>query len=113
MHLDRVCMRFPELKLCMIHGADPWWDVAIRLMVKYRNLHMMTSAWSPKRLPESLLHYMRTRGKSKVMFATDQPVLTTERCLGEAAALDLPDDVRDGWLYGNADAFFFDRLRSQ
>src|SRR5437879_513466 len=22
-HLDRVCYRFPELKLCMIHGADP------------------------------------------------------------------------------------------
>ena len=113
MHLDRVCMRFPELKLCMIHGADPWWDVAIRLMVKYRNLHMMTSAWSPKRLPESLLHYMRTRGKTKVMFASDQPVLTVDRCLTEAAALDLPDDVRDGWLFGNADAFFFDRLRSQ
>ena len=58
-HLDRVCVRFPELKLCMIHGADPWWDTAIRLMLKYRNLRLMTSAWSPKRLPESLLHYMR------------------------------------------------------
>ncbi|OAA27854.1 Amidohydrolase [Frankia sp. EI5c] len=22
-HLDRVCIRFPELRLCMIHGADP------------------------------------------------------------------------------------------
>ena len=61
-HLDRVCVRFPELKLCMIHGADPWWDVAIRLLIKYENLRLMTSAWSPKRLPDSLLHYMRTRG---------------------------------------------------
>ena len=34
-HLDRVCVRFPELKLCMIHGADPWWDIAIRLLIKY------------------------------------------------------------------------------
>ena len=62
-HLDRVCYRFPELKLCMIHGADPWWDTAIRLMIKYRNLRLMTSAWSPKRLPESLLHYMRCAGR--------------------------------------------------
>ena len=46
-HLDRVCVRFPELKLCMMHGADPWWDVAIRLMIKYANLRLMTSAWSP------------------------------------------------------------------
>jgi uncharacterized protein len=106
-HLDRVCIRFPELRLCMIHGADPWWDTAIRLMIKYKNLRLMTSAWSPKYLPESLLHYMRTRGKDRILFASDYPVLSMERCLGEAAALDLPDDVRDNWLFGNADAFFF------
>jgi predicted TIM-barrel fold metal-dependent hydrolase len=106
-HLDRVCYRFPELKLCMIHGADPWWDTAIRLILKYKNLRLMTSAWSPKRLPESLLHYMRTRGKDRILFASDYPVLSFERTLGEARALDLPDDVRDGWLYGNADAFFY------
>ncbi len=106
-HLDRVCVRFPELRLCMIHGADPWWDVAIRLMIKYRNLRLMTSAWSPKRLPEPLLHYMRTRGKERIMFASDFPVLTMERCLGEARALDLPEDVLDNWLHGNAEAFFF------
>jgi predicted TIM-barrel fold metal-dependent hydrolase len=106
-HLDRVCYRFPELKLCMIHGADPWWDTAIRLMLKYRNLRLMTSAWSPKRLPASLLHYMSTRGKDRILFASDYPVLSFERCLGEVANLDLDDDVRQGWLYDNANAFFF------
>jgi predicted TIM-barrel fold metal-dependent hydrolase len=107
-HLDRVCVRFPELKLCMIHGADPWWDTAIRLMLKYRNLRLMTSAWSPKRLPESLLHYLRTRGQGRILFASDHPVLSMERCIGEATALDLPDEVLDGWLYRNAADFFFD-----
>jgi predicted TIM-barrel fold metal-dependent hydrolase len=106
-HLDRVCYRFPELKLCMIHGADPWWDTAIRLMIKYRNLRLMTSAWSPKRLPQSLLHYMSTRGKDRVLFASDYPVLSFERCLGEVANLDLADDVKQRWLYDNANAFFF------
>jgi uncharacterized protein len=106
-YLDRVCIRFPELHLCMIHGADPWWDTAIRLMLKYKNLRLMTSAWSPKRLPESLLHFMRTRGKERILFASDYPVLSMERCLGEAAALDLPDDVLSRWLFDNADAYFF------
>ena len=110
MHLDRVCIRFPELKLCMIHGADPWWDTAIRLMLKYRNLRLMTSAWSPKRLPESLLHYMSTRGKDRIIFASDTPALTMERTLTEAAKLDLDDEVRDGWLYQNGRDFFFSRL---
>jgi predicted TIM-barrel fold metal-dependent hydrolase len=106
-HLDRVCVRFPELRLCMIHGADPWWDVAVRLMIKYKNLRLMTSAWSPKRLPESLLHYMRTRGTDRILFASDHPVLSMKRCIGEAEALDLPDDVRAAWLRGNAESFFF------
>jgi predicted TIM-barrel fold metal-dependent hydrolase len=107
LHLDRVCYRFPELKLCMIHGADPWWDTAIRLMLKYPNLRLMTSAWSPKRLPESLLHYMRTRGTDRIVFASDYPVLSFQRTLGEAANLDLSDEVRRAWLYDNANAFFF------
>ena len=92
----------------MIHGADPWWDTAIRLMLKYRNLRLMTSAWSPKRLPESLLHYMSTRGKDRILFASDYPVLSFERCLGEVANLDLARrGARRRWLYDNANAFFF------
>jgi predicted TIM-barrel fold metal-dependent hydrolase len=106
-HLDRVCVRFPELKLCMIHGADPWWDIAIRLMIKYENLRLMTSAWSPKRLPESLLHYMRTRGPHKVIFASDWPVLRQLRVVPEARALDLPANVLENYLYNNANEFFF------
>jgi predicted TIM-barrel fold metal-dependent hydrolase len=109
-HLDRVCHHFPDLKLCMAHGADPWWDIAIRLMVKYPNLHLMTSAWAPKYLPESLLHYMRTRGKTKIIFASDAPVLSITRTTTEARALDLPEEVMDNWLYANAQRFFFARL---
>jgi predicted TIM-barrel fold metal-dependent hydrolase len=110
MYLDRVCVRFPELKLCMAHGADPWWDVAIRLMIKYPNLHLMTSAWAPKYLPPELLHYMRTRGKTKIIFASDAPVLSITRTNTEARQLDLPPDVLDNYLYSNAQRFFFDRL---
>jgi predicted TIM-barrel fold metal-dependent hydrolase len=109
-YFDRVCVRFPELKLCMMHGADPWWETAIRLMIKYPNLHLMASAWAPKYLPASLLHYMRTRGKTKIIFASDAPVLSITRAVTEARQLDLPPDVLDNYLYGNAQRFFFDRL---
>lgn len=106
-YLDRVCYRFPELRLCMIHGADPWWDTAIRLLMKYRNLRLMTSAWSPKRLPDSLIHFMRTRGKDKIIFGSDWPVLRMSRVVPEALALELPGDVLDNYLYNNAQEFFF------
>ena len=76
-------------------------------MIKYRNLRLMTSAWSPKRLPQALLHYLATRGTERILFASDYPVLSMQRCLGEAGALDLTADVRDAWLYRNAETFFF------
>jgi len=106
-HLDRVCVRFPELRLAMMHGADPWWDVAIRLMIKYANLRLVTSAWSPRHLPQSLLHFMSTRGKGRVMFASDSPVLSITRCVKEAAALELTPEVLDAYLYQNAQDFLF------
>jgi hypothetical protein len=78
LYLDEVCLFFPELTLIMAHGADPWWGEAIRLLLKYPNLYMMTSAYAQKYLPAELIHFMNTRGAQKVLFASDHPVLPFE-----------------------------------
>jgi predicted TIM-barrel fold metal-dependent hydrolase len=106
-YFDRVCLHFPELKLIMQHGADPWWGTAIRLMIKYANLYLMTSAYAPKYLPQELIHYMNTRGRHKIMFASDHPVLSMERCTQEAAELDLRPGVLEQYLYENAERVIF------
>ena len=107
MYLDEVCVFFPELKLVMAHGADPWWDVAIRLMIKYRNLYLQTSAFAPRYFPPQLIQFMNTRGQDKIMFASDHPVLSFERCIKEAEALDLREGVLDKFLYANAARLFW------
>ncbi len=109
MYLDEVCVFFPELKLIMAHGADPWWDVAIRLMIKYRNLCLQTSAYSPQYFPRELIQFMNTRGQDKILFASDHPVLSFERCVKEAEALDLREGVLDKFLYANAERLFFSK----
>jgi len=107
LHLDRVCYFFPQLKISMAHGADPWWDIAIRLMIKYKNLHLTTSAYAPKYFPPALIHFMNTRGQDKIIFASDHPVLPMERCIAEAKELDLREGVLDKFLYQNAERLFF------
>src|SRR2546425_386479 len=106
LHLDEVCLFYPELKLIMAHGADPWWGEAIRLLLKYPNLYMMTSAYAPKYLPQELIHFMNTRGAHKILFASDHPFLSFERCLAEAAALPLREGVLAKYLRDNALALF-------
>ena len=106
-HLDRVCFDFPDLTVVMAHGADPWWDLAIRLMIKWPRLHLMTSAYRPRYLPESLLHYMRTRGPDKVMFASDHPLLEFDKCVADLGLLDLPEPVLAAYASANAERVFF------
>jgi uncharacterized protein len=107
MHLDRVCLHFPDLKLVMAHGADPWWGEACRLMIKYRNLHLMTSAYLPKYFPPDFVHFMNTRGADKVIWASDHPALDMGRCLEEARRLELRPGVLEKYLYENARRLFF------
>jgi predicted TIM-barrel fold metal-dependent hydrolase len=100
--LDDVCVFFPELTVIMSHGADPWWPDAIRLMLKNPNLFMMTSAWAPKHLPAELITFMNTRGRDRVLFASDHPIMPMRRCVTEASELDLRPGVGQRYLRDNA-----------
>jgi predicted TIM-barrel fold metal-dependent hydrolase len=69
----------------------------------------MTSAYLPKYFPPELIHFMNTRGKNKVMFASDHPAIQMDRCLSEALALDLRPGVLEAFLYENANRVFFSK----
>ncbi len=106
LYLDEVCLFFPDLVMVMAHGADPWWGEAIRLLLKYPNLYMMTSAYLPKYLPPEMLHFMNTRGQDKILFATDFPFLPFDRAAESARALDLRPGVLEKYLRDNARRVF-------
>ena len=69
MHFDEVCYDFPELRIVMRHGAEPWEDLAVKLMLKWPGLHYMTSAFAPKYYPSAIVEYANTRGAEKIMYA--------------------------------------------
>lgn len=39
MHFDQVCYDFPELRIVMRHGAEPWQELAVKLMLKWPGLY--------------------------------------------------------------------------
>jgi len=106
--LDDVCAFFPELTVVMQHGGEPWVDLCVKLMLKWPNLHYMTSAFAPKHIPRPIIDYVNTRGADKVMFASDYPLLTLDRCMREAVELPLRDQDRfEKFVARNAEALFF------
>ena len=102
--LDEVCWFFPELRIVMRHGAEPWDELAVMLMRKWPNLYYSTSAFAPKRYPASIIEFANTRaGADKVLFAGYYAVgLTWERVFAELEHLPLRDDVWPRFLRDNA-----------
>ena len=101
--IDEVCWFFPELKLVMRHGAEPWTALAVKLMLKWPNLYYMPSAFAPKHYPEAVIKYANTRGADKVMYAGYYPMgLSLERIFTEMPNVPFRDHVWPKFLRDNA-----------
>lgn len=102
-YLDEVCFDFPELKLVMRHGAEPWEDLAVKLMLKWPNLYYSTSGFAPKYYPKAILDYANTRGAKKLIYAGYFPFgIELERTFKELKDLDLKEEVWPDFMSGNA-----------
>ncbi len=102
-YLDEVCWFFPELKVVMRHGAEPWTELAWKLMLKYPNLHYCTSAFSPKYYPQDIIEFANTRGADQVMYAGYFPMgLSLEKIFTEMPNVPFRDAVWPKFLRDNA-----------
>ena len=100
--VDEVALAFPSLKIVMTHVGDPWIPIVTALLVKHPNVSLMTSGWSPKRVPAEIWHVQEKRNPEKVMWASDYPVLTVERTVEEGLEVPLSEGPRQAYLGGNA-----------
>jgi len=100
---DRVCYDFPELRIVMRHGAEPWEDLAVKLMLKWPGLYYCTSAFAPRYYPKKIVDYANTRGADKIMYAGYFPMgLSLERIMSELRTVPLRDHVWPKFLRDNA-----------
>ncbi|MEM9566150.1 MAG: amidohydrolase family protein [Actinomycetota bacterium] len=105
-YLDRVALDFPELTIVGGHIGYPWTDEAIAVATKHERVHIDTSAYTARRYPPALVDYLRTNGRTKVLFGTNYPMLTPDRCLAELDQLGLDAEATELFLSGNASRVF-------
>ena len=105
--LDEICWFFPELKVVMRHGAEPWEKLAWKLMLKYPNLYYMTSAFAPKHYPQEIVNFANSRGADKVMYAGYFPMgLSLDRIFKDMPNVPFKDEVWPKFLHQNAERVF-------
>jgi hypothetical protein len=107
-HLDKVCSFFPELVLVSAHGGAPWTSTLVALLRTWPNLYHMLSAYAPSRYPVELVEFANTaRGRRKVLFGTDYPLLSFERARRELAGCGISDEAMPWFSVRNALRLFW------
>ena len=102
-----MCWYFPELKVVIRHGGEPWTDLVVKLLLKWPNLYYSTSAFAPKHYPKDIIHFANTRGADKVMYAGYYAAgLSLDRIFEELPNVPFRDHVWPKFLRENAQKVF-------
>lgn len=105
-YLENVALEFPELRIVAGHIGAPWTGEIISLATRFRNVWVDTSAYKVKRFPAEFADFVRSRGKHRVLFGSNYPMLTPGQCLEELESLGLDDEAKSLYLAGNAASVF-------
>jgi predicted TIM-barrel fold metal-dependent hydrolase len=105
-YLDVVACEFPELRIVAGHVGVPWLGEMLSMLRKYDQVYVDTSAWAPRRFPAELVDYLKGRGRTKVLFGTNWPMLVPAVCVQEVEQLGLDNEAKAAFLGGNAARVF-------
>jgi len=68
--IDEVACAFPELRIAMRDGCEPWQALAVVLMRKHPNLSYWSGGLLPSELPAELVEFANGDGAHQVGFAS-------------------------------------------
>ncbi len=105
-YLDEIALFFPTLKIVAGHTGWPWCEEMIAMAWKHEHIYISTSAHLPKYWDKKLVQFMNSRGKGKVMFGTDFPVLTHAASVAEVDKLGLKPEARKALMHDTAKKVF-------
>ncbi|UDY35050.1 amidohydrolase family protein [Dermatobacter hominis] len=101
--LEDVLIDFPGLTVIGAHMGHPYESLLVQYMLKWPRLHLMTSAYLATYMDPAIVRFMdSSRGRGRLLFASDHPVLPVGRALEAARALPLSDEGMAEYLGGAA-----------
>jgi len=91
--LEDVLIDFPGLPVIGAHMGHPYEALLIQYMLKWPQLHLMTSAYLATYMDPALVTFMdSSRGRGRLLFASDHPVIPAKKAIDAARALPLSEE---------------------
>ncbi len=109
-YLDKVALKFPNLKIIAGHGGWPWVLETAAIARKHRNLYIDTSTQHPRYFAkagsgwEPLLYYGNNLLQDQIVFGSTWILLglPIDQLAQEVNALPINEHVKKKWLFSNA-----------
>jgi len=105
-YIDQVAIDFPDLTIVCGHIGYPWTEEMVAVATKHPNVYIDTSAYTARRYPAALVHYLNGHGAVKVLFGSNWPMISPRKALDGLDELGLSDTARAAFLAGNAARVF-------
>jgi predicted TIM-barrel fold metal-dependent hydrolase len=102
--LEDVLIDFPTLTVIGAHMGHPYEALLIQYLLKWPQLHLMTSAYLATYMDKAMVRFMdSSRGRGRLLFASDHPVIPAAKALDAARALPLSEEGMALFLGGAAE----------
>jgi len=106
-YIDQVAIDFPELTIVGGHIGYPWTEEMVAVARKHENVHIDTSAYTPKRYPPELIRYLQSAsGRHKVLWGSNYPMIQPAAALEGLDELGLDAETHALFTEGNAKRIF-------
>jgi uncharacterized protein len=97
--LEDVLIDFKGLTVIGAHMGHPYESLLMQYMLKWPDLYLSNSAYLAKYMDPALISFMdSTRGRGRVLYASDHPFLPMERAAEAARDLPLSDEAAQAFL---------------
>ena len=102
--IDEIACCFPELRIVMKDGCEPWQALAVLLMRKHSNLSYATGRRLPSEIPAEIVAFANEDGAHQVLFASG--AIGLEPVFKELHQIGFAREVWPRFLRGNAARIF-------
>jgi len=120
MHLERILLDFPSLKMVACHSGWPWVGELCALARKfYPRLYLEIGGVAPRYIFaqgtgwDPFLQYANSLLQDQILFGTDWPIIPLERAIREIQEAPLKETVKAKILYENGWKLMEESLNKQ
>jgi uncharacterized protein len=101
--LEDILIDFKGLTIIGAHMGHPYEGLIMQYMLKWPDLYLSNSAYLAKYMDPALVAFMdSSRGRGRMLFASDHPFLPMERAVAAARDLPLSAGAMDAFMGGTA-----------